>query len=481
MTPFQPVPDPFPGKGPIPPHTPGFYQRAEVLTAVQDILRAGDSVSLVGERKAGKTSFLNYLLGNLSLDEFIPVYVDAQGIAPKTDQMFLGWLARSAARAIAQAGQLPPELFELAGAATDTESNLQRYLSRLLQLLDRRFNDEDLRMFCFYLGVDYDNLPALGKANKARELVQHMYRRGRLPELIRTGQEFRPDVPWEDAPRSPEPSSPGSPLETNTLRAQPGEAYLTFQEDLERLRSALPQTASGQKRRLVWLIDEIEILRGYEKTELFTFLRPLAQADPDFRLVVAGYDVLYTLSTRSDWSPFYNAFRHIRLEGLNPAVVQALMDDALARSGLAIEQDLYFPLMEWTGQKPYFLKWLLSEIAEVINQQQSGYQVNAMVAQAAQDLFLNENDLRLHFAHLWETHITKRQQAILSLIAGQSGPYTYPQILAELEEAPLTMQQLVEDLTRLQQLGFLYERLGRYTFTSGCLQAWIARNKPGVV
>lgn len=382
MSSYQPVPVPFLGKNPIPAGAPGFYERDEAFVEVQNLLRAGDSVSLVGERKAGKTSFLNYLLTHLSDDEFIPAFVDAQEIAPKTDKMFLGELAVCAAETIAEKVGL------------------------------------------------------------------------------------------------------SKPVKVNTLTAQPEEAYQTFRDDLKKLRAKLPLNSKGQKYRFVWLIDEIEILRGYEKTELFTFLRPLAQADPDFRLVMAGYDVLYTLSSRSEWSPFFNAFRHIRLEGLNPVVAQQMIDDAMTTMRATIDSNLYQSLFAWTGQKPYFLKWTLSKTAEALNQRQTDYHVNADLAQTIQQLFLSERDLNLHFTHLWQTHTTPGQQTVLSLIAAQVGPYNYPTILNDLKEKKLiegdkqAAQHLIDDLTRLQQLGFLYERVGEYTFTSDCLKTWIKENKP---
>jgi hypothetical protein len=251
------------------------------------------------------------------------------------------------------------------------------------------------------------------------------------------------------------------------------------------LRSNLPLNPNGQKRRLIWLIDEIEILRGYKDTELFTFLRPLAQADPDFRLVVAGYDVLYTLSNVSEWSPFFSAFRHIRLEGLNPVVAQQLIDDGIATMGATFEPDLYQPIFAWTGRKPYFLKWTLSKIADILNQRQIDYHVSLDVIQTTKNLFFNERDLDLHFLHLWNTlFAAPRQQTVLSLIASQAGPYNHPTILNDLKEKKLiegdkqASQHLIDDLTRLQQLGFLYERVGEYTFTSDCLKSWITENKP---
>ena len=161
MPPYQPVPDPFPGKGPLPANAPDFYERDELFTNVQNLLRAGDSVSLVGERKAGKTSFLNYLLTYLSAVEFVPVFVDAQGVAPKTDKVFLGRLVRSAAKTI--------------------EKTI---------------------------------------ASK-------------------------------------------KPIKVDTLTAPSDQAvYQAFEDDLEELRAKLPLGANEKKRRLVWLIDEIETLRG---------------------------------------------------------------------------------------------------------------------------------------------------------------------------------------------------------------------------
>jgi hypothetical protein len=57
-------------------------------------------------------------------------------------------------------------------------------LATLRRLLVDHFDEEELETLCFDLGVDYDSLPAEGKANKARELVAFLERRDRIPELI---------------------------------------------------------------------------------------------------------------------------------------------------------------------------------------------------------------------------------------------------------------------------------------------------------
>jgi hypothetical protein len=76
------------------------------------------------------------------------------------------------------------------------------YRTQLRQLLSRHFDESELQTLCFDLGVDYDNLPGDGKAEKARELIEYLERRGRIQELIDVGKKLRPDVPWESSPEA---------------------------------------------------------------------------------------------------------------------------------------------------------------------------------------------------------------------------------------------------------------------------------------
>ena len=85
----------------------------------------------------------------------------------------------------------------------------------LPHLLRTRFDREELRTLCFDLGVDYDALPAEGKAGKARELVGYMERHDRLPDLVETLRRTRPDIHLDDAP-------PGPPARAADKRTQGG-------------------------------------------------------------------------------------------------------------------------------------------------------------------------------------------------------------------------------------------------------------------
>jgi serine/threonine protein kinase len=83
------------------------------------------------------------------------------------------------------------------GKASEEAARIE-YLKRLRQILIKRFSEGELRTLCADLGIDYDDLPAEGKANTARELVSHLERRDRIPELVRIGKQRRSDIPWNN-------------------------------------------------------------------------------------------------------------------------------------------------------------------------------------------------------------------------------------------------------------------------------------------
>ncbi len=64
----------------------------------------------------------------------------------------------------------------------------------LLDILERRFSDSELRKVCLYLHIDYESLGGNGKADKARELILYLERRDRLDDLLTAIQRLRPDI-----------------------------------------------------------------------------------------------------------------------------------------------------------------------------------------------------------------------------------------------------------------------------------------------
>jgi len=114
------------------------------------------------------------------------VYLTSYGrcITPNRYNYLLRWL-----QSLAE----PPE----ATPAQDAEAGASEvYRSRSLDLLDSRFSDDELRDLYFCLHIDYSNLPGEAKRAKARELILYCERHERMPELIKTVVERRPDITW---------------------------------------------------------------------------------------------------------------------------------------------------------------------------------------------------------------------------------------------------------------------------------------------
>lgn len=76
------------------------------------------------------------------------------------------------------------------------KSQRKERLPKLVPLLDESFDEEELKMVCFDLGVEYDNLRGQGKVNKARELVKYLERQNRTHELLSLVKDKRPNIIW---------------------------------------------------------------------------------------------------------------------------------------------------------------------------------------------------------------------------------------------------------------------------------------------
>ena len=86
-----------------------FYGRtADIRQIVNRLLSsAHESTSIIGERRIGKTSLLNYIANpqvaaglGLTSDKFCPVYVDFQGLTDITPQRFWQRVLKKMSRSI---------------------------------------------------------------------------------------------------------------------------------------------------------------------------------------------------------------------------------------------------------------------------------------------------------------------------------------------------------------------------------------------
>ncbi|GAB4334655.1 MAG: hypothetical protein OHK0047_23570 [Leptolyngbyaceae cyanobacterium] len=72
-------------------------------------------------------------------------------------------------------------------------------LIKLRDMLESRFNPQELSVLVFDLGVDYDALYGQSRSQKTSDLIYELVRTDRLSDLIEVGRRLRPDIPWDNA------------------------------------------------------------------------------------------------------------------------------------------------------------------------------------------------------------------------------------------------------------------------------------------
>jgi hypothetical protein len=70
--------------------------------------------------------------------------------------------------------------------------------AEIRQVLVERFSESELHTLTSDLGIEYEELPGIGKADKARELVDFLERRRQLGRLVSAIEGARPDVEFPD-------------------------------------------------------------------------------------------------------------------------------------------------------------------------------------------------------------------------------------------------------------------------------------------
>ncbi len=92
---------------------------------------------------------------------------------------------------------------ELINQAADEEPDSRKIeylenkkLRKLRRKISDRFSEDEIRTLCFDLDIDYDNLGGSTKNGKTRELINHIKRNGRLPDLMTLIKQERPTSSW---------------------------------------------------------------------------------------------------------------------------------------------------------------------------------------------------------------------------------------------------------------------------------------------
>ena len=67
---------------------------------------------------------------------------------------------------------------------------------KLTALILDYFNEEDVKTLCYDLEIEYDDLPAVGRSSKVRELVTHVGNHSSTDDLLSRLRKLRPRVSW---------------------------------------------------------------------------------------------------------------------------------------------------------------------------------------------------------------------------------------------------------------------------------------------
>jgi len=126
---------------------------------------------------------------------------------------------------------------------TDAIKPKKEQLTNLRQILVERFSNGEIQDLCFDLGVRYDDLPGQGLNDKARELIAYLERHSRILELVRKGEQIRPDIRWlqafwenEEAPLAERLY----PLGTTAVMELDGDNFLLFAVTWTELMGHIP-------------------------------------------------------------------------------------------------------------------------------------------------------------------------------------------------------------------------------------------------
>jgi formylglycine-generating enzyme required for sulfatase activity len=125
--------------------------------------------------------------------------------------------------------------------------------SKLLEAMTETFGEGDLRTLCFELGLDYDDLPAGGRSDKARDLILLCERTGRLDELLTLCRQKRPHIDWgfQNEPAVPAQAPQPAPQEG------PSHIFLSYSRKDSQMKVRLVQDLQ-QASFSVWTDDGLE-------------------------------------------------------------------------------------------------------------------------------------------------------------------------------------------------------------------------------
>ncbi|WP_420631315.1 hypothetical protein [Candidatus Leptofilum sp.] len=329
----------------------------------------------------------------------------------------------------------------------------QSVLTALRHIMSDRFSQDDLQNLAFDMGIDLDDLPAVTKSGRIRELILYCKRHGRIAELRQTAYALRPD-----------------------LKAL-SENYLF---DTAVLNNFLRQITEilGDDVTIYIFVDQFEeFFSQLEEPDRLPFVHQLADCLSDRSL-----NVHWLLSLRGEYlsqvsdlapplrEPLANEYR---LKHLRAAEAHKVITHPAAQFGIEYETGLVNDLVADLGQKvivPAHLQWVCSALVDALPPGQTTITKQMYKAQGGTEGILAEHLDRFLKLKLPPGERVLTRQLLESLVTSdvRRVAQTEEALLTELTKAdvtPQTVQALLQKLVNnrlvrrydMAEMGLLYE------------------------
>ena len=135
-------------------------------------------------------------------------------------------------------------------------------LPKLREWVAQSFSMDELKLLCFDLGIEFEDLTGEGRAGKTNSLVQYCDRRTLIEPLIRQCEKERPRVAWSELELKPEDLPQPGVLSKPDVRQ--------VQRRLQELKALLAESwaifvaQNEQRERLCLLLFKYHAIPSYE-------------------------------------------------------------------------------------------------------------------------------------------------------------------------------------------------------------------------
>lgn len=224
---------------------------------------------------AAALAVLDQLGGALGfIDKLFPGPGRFQG-SPSTDRNSLaqhsGQVTDAQTSIIIDSTHLESNPHLIAGERINQQSS--SFVFKLHERMAEVYDLNEIKLLCFSLGVDYDELAGNTKSLKIEALITFLRRRGRLDELTARAKEDRPHIDWPEMPVITQEEeikayplgygkakSPPTEVDIFTIQQQAHtvqEALLVFQDRLSIRREIIPafKELSVNMKQLTGLVE----------------------------------------------------------------------------------------------------------------------------------------------------------------------------------------------------------------------------------